>query len=71
MGKENVVTLQKKFDVVLNLLTLVGAEKLSIDDRAFFISLARDGKNKELCNSIAIACDKVIEHLDVIKTFIK
>lgn len=71
MAKEDIVTLKDKFNVVNNLLTLIGAEKLCIDDRAFFINIARNPSNVEVCKAIVAACDMVIDHLDTIRTFIK
>ena len=71
MAKDDVVTLRDKFNVVNNLLVLIGAEKLSIDDRAFFINVARNPSNAEVCKAIVVACDMVIDHLDTIRTFIK
>lgn len=62
--------LQKKIDVVVDLLTLIGAEKVSDDNIHILVEARRNPKNKQLCEAIVVACDIAMQHLSDIKLYL-
>lgn len=71
MAKETIdVPLQKKVDVVVNLLTLLGAEKCCEGNWSLLTTAKARGDKDRLCEAICLACDEVVEHLNSIKTFL-
>lgn len=73
MASEKVITLDKKFNALINLLALVGADKLGVDDkdRAAYIAIARNPLYRDLNGAIVSSCELIMAHLDTLKTFIK
>ncbi len=64
------VPLQKKIDIIVDLLTLVGAEKVGSDNLGVLVEVRRNPDNKQLCGAICVACDIAIKHLSDIKLFL-
>ena len=60
------ITLEKKFNVITNMLTLLGIDKYS-GNLSELSGAARDLDNANIVFALSAACDDVIVELDAIK----
>ncbi|MDE5601358.1 MAG: hypothetical protein K2J16_02565 [Clostridia bacterium] len=68
MAKSNDIPLQRKVDVVIGLLSLIGAERVDTDNPSMLI--AAKSTDKELAKAVVVATDYAIEHLEFIRTWL-